>query len=146
MPFSMAKKLNLGEITPTALSLQMADRSMTLPKGIIEDVLIKVGKLIFPMDFVVLDKEEDEKVPIILGRPFLATSRALIDVESGELTLRGGDDKVCLIIYKNDRLLEKEKAVCMKVEAITLREAENMKKAPKEIPLKSSSDCSPGEA
>ena len=54
---------------------------MALPKGIIEDVLIKVGKLIFPVDFLVLDMEKDEKVPQILGRPFLATNRALIDVE-----------------------------------------------------------------
>ena len=59
MPFSVAKKLNLGEITPTALSLQMADRSLTFPKGIIKDVLVKVDKFIFPVDFVVLDMEED---------------------------------------------------------------------------------------
>ena len=72
---------------------------MASPKGIIEDELIKVGKFIFPMDFVVLDMEEDEKVPLILERPFLATSRALIDVESGELTLRVGVDKVQLSIY-----------------------------------------------
>ena len=104
MPFYVAKKLNLGKITPTALLLQMAVWSMTLPKGIIEDVLIKVGKFNFPVDFVVLDMEEDEKVPIIQGRPLLATSRALIDVESGELTLRVGDDKVCLSIYKRDKL------------------------------------------
>ena len=77
MPFSVAKKLNLGEITPTALSLKMVGRSMAYPKGIIEDVLIQVGKFIFLVDFVVLDMEEDEKVPLILGRPFLATSRAL---------------------------------------------------------------------
>ena len=56
------------------------------------------------MDFVVLDMEEDENVPIILGKPFLDTSRALIDVEIGELTLRVGDDKVCLSIYKSDKL------------------------------------------
>ena len=104
MPYLVAKQLNMGKITPTALSLQMADRSMTLPKGIIEDVLIKVGKFIFPVDFVVLDMEEDKKVPLILGRPFLATSRALIDVEKGELTLRVRDDKVQLNIYKNDML------------------------------------------
>ena len=61
----------------------MADRSTASPKGIIEDVLIKVGKFIFPVDFMVLDTDEDEKVPLILGRPFLATNQALIDVESG---------------------------------------------------------------
>ena len=92
MPYFVAKRLNLGEIELTALSLQMADQSMTSHKGIIKDVLIKVDKFIFPMDFVVLDMEEDEKVPLILEKPFLATSRAPIDLESGELTLRVGDD------------------------------------------------------
>ena len=76
MSFSVAKKLTLGEITPTTLSLQMVGQSMASPKGIIEDVLIQVGKFIFLVDFVVLDMEEDEKVPLILGRLFLATSRA----------------------------------------------------------------------
>ena len=121
MPLLVAKNLNLGEITPTSLSLQMVDRSMTSLKGIIEDVLIKVDKFIFPVDFVVLVMEEDEKVPLILGRPFLATSWALIDVESGELTLRVGDDEVCMSIYKNDKLPEKGKEVCMKVEAMPLQ-------------------------
>ena len=104
MPYYVAKRLNLGEIELIALSHQMADRSMASPKGIIEHVLIKVDKFIFPVDFVVLDMEDDEKVPLILARPFLATSRALIDVESGELTLRLGDDKVKLSIYQNDKL------------------------------------------
>ena len=70
MPFLVAKKLNLGEITPTTLFLQMANRSLTFPKGIIEDVLVKVDKFIFPVDFVVLDMEEDKEALIILGRPF----------------------------------------------------------------------------
>ena len=81
MLYLVAKRLNLGEIESTALSLQMADISMTYLKGIIENVLVKVDKFIFPVDFVVLDME-DEKVPLILGIPFLATSRTLIDVES----------------------------------------------------------------
>ena len=81
MSYSVAKRLNMGEIEPTTLSLQMTDRSMASPKGIIEDVLIKVGKFIFVVDFMVLDMEKDEKVPLILKRPFLATSRALIDIE-----------------------------------------------------------------
>ena len=89
----------MEEIELTTISLPMADRSTSSPKGIIEDVLIKVGKFIFSMDFVVLDMDENEKVPLILKRPFLATSRALIDVESRELTLRVGDDKVQLSIY-----------------------------------------------
>ena len=90
---------------------------MTFPKGIIEDVLVKVDKFIFPMDFLVLDMEEDEKVPLVLGRPFLATSRALTDVESGELTMRVEDDKVQLSLYKNDKLQKKESEVCMRISA-----------------------------
>ena len=104
MPYPVAKRLNLWEIESTTLSLQMADRLMASPKGIIEDVRIKVDKFIFLVNFVVLDMEEDEQVPLILGRPFLAISRALIDVESGEFTLRVGDDKVQLSIYQNDKL------------------------------------------
>ena len=74
MPFSMAKNLNLGEITLINLSLPMVDKLMTFSKGIIEDVLVKVNKFISPVDFMVLDMEEDEKMPPIIGRPFLATS------------------------------------------------------------------------
>ena len=135
----MAKKLNLGEITPTALSLQMANRSMTSPKGIIEDVLIKVCKFIFPVDFVLLDMEEDEKVPLILGRPFMATSRALIDMESGELTFKVRDDKVQWSIYKKkkkDKLQKKEKEVCMRLEALPMQKVEIMKKVPNKAPKK----------
>ena len=73
MPLSVAKKLNLGEPTLTALSLLMADRFLTYPQGIIADVLFKVDKFIFLIDFVVLDMEEDNGAPLILGRPFLAT-------------------------------------------------------------------------
>ncbi|XP_060968766.1 uncharacterized protein LOC115696762 [Cannabis sativa] len=88
MPLSMFKRLKLGEDKPTTVTLQMPDRSLTHPRGIIEDVLVKVGKFIFPADFLILDMEEDENIPIIFGRPFLATGRALIDVQKGELKLR----------------------------------------------------------
>ena len=73
IPLSIFKKLGVGEVKPTMLSLQLADRSIKHPKGIIEDVLVKVDKLIFPVNFVVLDLEEDREVPFILKRPFLAT-------------------------------------------------------------------------
>ena len=80
MPMSIFKKLSLGEVHPTTITLQLADRSLTHPCGIIEDVLVKVDKFIFPAYFIILDMEEDKEVPIILERPFLATRRALIDV------------------------------------------------------------------
>ena len=75
------------------------DRSLTHPQGIIEDVLVKVDKFKFPADFIVLDMEEDKEVPIILGRPFLATSHALIDVQKGELRLRVQDEEVTFNVF-----------------------------------------------
>ena len=92
MPLSVARKLSLGELTPTIVTLQMADRIMAKPKGVIEDVLVKVGKFIFPVDFIILDMEEDSQVPLLLGRPFLATGAALIDMQKGVLTLRVGEE------------------------------------------------------
>ena len=70
MPLSLVQRLSLGELTPTAITLQMANRSMAQPEGVLEDVLVKVGKFIFPVDFVVIKMEEDTKVPLLLGRPF----------------------------------------------------------------------------
>ena len=70
MPFSVVKRFSLGELTPTTLSLEMEDRSMTQPEGILEDVLVKVGKFIYLVDFVVIDMEEDKQVPLLLGRRF----------------------------------------------------------------------------
>ena len=84
MPLSIFMQLGLPELKPTNMSLQLADRSVTYPRGIVEDVLVKVDKLIFPADFVILDFEEDKKIPIILKRPFLATGWTLIDVLKGE--------------------------------------------------------------
>ena len=92
MPLSIVKRLSLGELTPIAMTLQMGDKTLAQPEGILEDVLIIVGKFIFPVDFVVIDIEEDKQVPLLLGRPFLSTGAALIDVKKGELTLRVGDE------------------------------------------------------
>ena len=88
MPLSMFKRLRLGEPKSTTISLQLDDRSYQYPRGIIENVLVKVGKFIFPTNFVILDMEEDDTVPIILGRPFLSTGKAQINVQEGELKLR----------------------------------------------------------
>ncbi|XP_022853827.1 uncharacterized protein LOC111375259 [Olea europaea var. sylvestris] len=92
MPLSVFKKLGLGEVKPTTFTLQLANRSIIYTKGI-KDALVKVDKFIFPMDFVVLYMEEDEKVPLILDRPFVATRRALIDVQEGKLTQRVIEDQ-----------------------------------------------------
>ena len=94
MPLSVVQRLSLGELTPTTITLQMAAKSMAQPEGVLEDVLVKVGKFIFPMDFVVIKMEEDTQVPLLLGRPFLETGAALIDVQKGELTLRVGYEAI----------------------------------------------------
>ena len=94
MSLSIVRRLSLGEFTPTIMSLQMADRSMTQPEGILEDVLVKVGKFIFPVDFIVIDIEKDKQIPLLLGRPSQAIGATLINVKKGELTRRVGIEEV----------------------------------------------------
>ena len=101
MPLSIFRKLGLEEPTPTMVLLVMVDRSIKHPRGILEDVLVKVDKLIFLVDFIVLDMEEDKDIPIILGRPFLATGGAIIDVKHGKLTLQVDDEKVTFNVYES---------------------------------------------
>nr|GFA24383.1 reverse transcriptase domain-containing protein [Tanacetum cinerariifolium] len=94
MLLSIWQKLSLPELTPTRMTLELADRSITRPKGVDEDVFVKVGKFHFPTDFVVVDFEADSRVPLILGRSFLRTGRALIDVYGEEITLRVNDESI----------------------------------------------------
>ena len=94
MPLSVVKRPSLGELTPTTMTLQMENRTMAQLEGVLEYVLIKVGKFIFVVDFVEMDMEEDTQVLLLLGRPFLAIGATLIDVKKGELTLRVGDEAV----------------------------------------------------
>ena len=115
MPLSVVQRLNLGELTPTAITLQMADRSMAQPEGILEDVLVKVGKFIFPVDFVIMQMEEDTQFPLLLGRPFLATGAALIDVQKGELTLRVGNEAVHFNINRSLEHPDEDANNCMAV-------------------------------
>ncbi|XP_017249843.1 uncharacterized protein LOC108220551 [Daucus carota subsp. sativus] len=116
MPLSIFMQLGLPELKPTSMSLQLADRSITYPRGIIEDVLVKVDKLIFPADFVILDFEEDKKIPIILGRPFLATAQTLIDVQKGELTMKVHDQMVTFNVFNAMKLPTDEES-CFNVDA-----------------------------
>ncbi|XP_073017920.1 uncharacterized protein [Primulina eburnea] len=82
---------------------ELANISLTYPRGIVEDVLVKVDKFIFPADFVILDMEEDQEMPLIFGKTFLATGKSLIDVHKGELTLRVGGEEVVFNIYNTIR-------------------------------------------
>jgi hypothetical protein len=94
MPYSVFTKLGLGELTPTRMSILLADKSMKNPRGVVQNFLVRIEKFVFPVDFVVLDMEEDEKATLILGRPFLNTARALLDVFDGKITLRVEEESV----------------------------------------------------
>ncbi|XP_024979044.1 uncharacterized protein LOC112516258 [Cynara cardunculus var. scolymus] len=101
MPLSVFNTLGIGKARLTTVTLQLANRSIAYPKGKIEDVLVQVDKFIFPVDFIILDFEADKDIPIILGRPFLATSGTLIDVQKGELTMRLQDQKVTFNVFNS---------------------------------------------
>ncbi|GJZ69963.1 reverse transcriptase domain-containing protein [Tanacetum coccineum] len=96
MPLSIWKKLGLPDLTSTRMVLELADRTISKPLGIAENVFVKVGKFYFPVDFVILDFVADPRVPLILGRPFLSTAHALIDVYEGEIILRHDDQSLIL--------------------------------------------------
>ncbi|XP_031278051.1 uncharacterized protein LOC116136500 [Pistacia vera] len=117
MPFSVFRKLGICEVKPTTVSLQLADRSIKHPRGIIEDLLVKVDKFIFPTYFVVLDMEEDKEIPLILGRPFLATRRALIDVQEGKLIMRAQDEEVTFNVLETLKFPSKQDS-CFKIELV----------------------------
>ncbi|GJR60578.1 reverse transcriptase domain-containing protein [Tanacetum coccineum] len=113
-PLSIWKKLQLSGLTETKMVLELADRTISKPTGVAENVFVKVGKFYFPADFVVLDFIADPRVPLILGRPFLRTAHALIDVYEGEITLRNDDQSLTLkcgdapsISYNNLESLKK---------------------------------------
>nr|GFC48551.1 reverse transcriptase domain-containing protein [Tanacetum cinerariifolium] len=96
MPLSIWKKLRLPTLNDTKMVLELADRTIPKPIGVAENVFVKVGKFYFPADFVILDFVADPRVPLILGRPFLSTAHALIDVYKGEITLRHDDQSLTL--------------------------------------------------
>ena len=99
----------------------MADITLAKPEGIIEDVLVKVGKFIFPVDFIILDIEEDSQVPLLLGRPFLATGAALIDMQKGILTLRVGEETADFNLFRSLRNLDIERDDIKSVEDVYVK-------------------------
>ena len=103
LPYSLYKQLGLRELKPIAITLSLADRSIKIPRGVIEDVLVQIDKFYYPVDFVVLDTDPTVKeanyVPIILGRPFLATSNAIINCRNGVMQLTFGNMTLELNIF-----------------------------------------------
>ena len=88
----------MGELRPTKMFVQLADRSIKYTVGILENVPVRIGPFYIPTDFIIMDIKEDSTTPIILGRPFLATARAIIDVKKGRLTFEVGEEKVEFIL------------------------------------------------
>ncbi|XP_021852340.1 uncharacterized protein [Spinacia oleracea] len=113
MPYSVFSKLEVGDLVPTNITLQLADRSVKYPIGKVEDVPLRVGGLVIPVDFVVLDIDEDVHVPIILGRPFLATAGAIIDVKQGNITLKVGKDSLFFDLNKAMRYPSSTNEKCL---------------------------------
>ena len=118
LPYSLYKQLGLGKLKPTNITLSLADRSVKIPKGIVEDVLVKIDKFYYPVDFVVLDTEpianEPNHVPIILRRPFLATANAIINCRNGVMQLTFGNMTLELNIFhlnNKHKLLENENQI-----------------------------------
>ncbi|KAL0412071.1 UNVERIFIED_CONTAM: hypothetical protein Slati_3796800 [Sesamum latifolium] len=132
------------ELTPTIITLQLADRSIKYPRVIVEDVLVKVEKFIIPVDFIVLDMEEDITMPLVLGRPFLATSRALIDVQKCQLTLRVNDEHIVFNVFKPLKYLHKNEHDIFAIDSTNTLGTNNENlskcKAPKENFIKNSNE------
>ncbi|KAL5580170.1 hypothetical protein UlMin_012612 [Ulmus minor] len=107
MPYSVYLQLGLGEIKPTTVVLQLADRSVRKPRGIVEDVLVQIDKFYYPVDFLVLDTiasvNTESKIPLILGRPFLATANALINCRNGLMTLSFGNMTLEVNVFRVSR-------------------------------------------
>ncbi|XP_047158324.1 uncharacterized protein LOC124828970, partial [Vigna umbellata] len=110
MSLSMFKKIEGLELKPTQMTLQLTNRSLKYPYGVAEDVLVKVDKFLFLVDFVIMEMEEDVNVPLILRRPFMKTSRVLIDVENDKLKVRVQDEEVNFDVFEVMSHTKDEKA------------------------------------
>ncbi|XP_050919657.1 uncharacterized protein LOC127137219 [Lathyrus oleraceus] len=108
MPLSIYQRLGIRNVSDTRKNLQFADHSIKNAYGIAEDVLVTIEKFSFPVDFVIIDIPEDEETPIILGQPFMRTSRCNFDIDHGTLALKVYDEEITLNVLKN-RKLEVEK-------------------------------------
>jgi len=94
LPLSLFKRMGIGELKPTEVTLKLVVRTTIHPIGFIEDILVEVGGIYIPTDFIVLDMNEDDQVPILLGRPFLATTGAIVDVKGGRIAFQVSDEMV----------------------------------------------------
>ncbi|XP_009592338.2 uncharacterized protein [Nicotiana tomentosiformis] len=119
MPLAIYTKLDIGRARPALMLLQLADHTVKRPTGILDDVLLQVGKFIFPTDFVILDCQVDEEILIILGRPFIATGRALINCDIGELKMRLNNEEI-IFNFQQSMMRPSEFVNCSLVEAVNV--------------------------
>ena len=117
MPLSMCSRIGNLKIDPTRMTLQLENCSITRPFGVVEDVLVKVCHFTFLEDFVIMDIEEDEEIPLILGRPFMLTAKCVVDTWNGNLELSMNDQKGTLILFDEVKHPSTNKP-CFKVEAV----------------------------
>ncbi|XP_028214897.1 uncharacterized protein LOC114396934 [Glycine soja] len=117
MPLSMCRRIGNLKIDPTKMTLQLADRSITRPYGVVEDVLVKVRHFTFPVDFVIMDIEEDKEIPLILSRPFMLIANCVVDMGNGNLEMSVDDQKVTFNLFEAMKY-PKEYKRCFKVEEV----------------------------
>ena len=117
MPLSMCRSIGNLEIAPTRMTLQLADRSITRPYNVVEDVLVKVRQFTFLVDFVIMDIEEDAKIPLILGRPFMLMAKCVVDMGNGNLEMSVDDQKVTFNLFDAIKHPNDHKA-CFTMEAV----------------------------
>src|ERR1051325_3921746 len=117
IPLSIVKRLGEIELKSTKMTLQLADKSITRPHGVALDLLVKVDKFFFPVDFVVIDMEEDVDAPLILGRPFMKTARMMIDIDDGLMKVRVQDEEICFNLFEAMKH-PMDKKDCFKIDVI----------------------------
>ncbi|XP_047183032.1 uncharacterized protein LOC124849187, partial [Vigna umbellata] len=135
MSLSMFKKIEGLELKPTRMTLQLTDRSLKYPCGVVEDMLVKVEKFVFPVDFVIMEMEEYGDVPLILGRLFMKTVRVLIDVENGKLKVRVQDEEVNFDMFEAMSHPKDDKAYLNEEEQELINECLTDLEVLKELPL-----------
>ena len=115
IPLSIVKRLGNVELKSIRMTLQLADKSTTRIHGVTEDVLVKVDKFLFPIDFVLIDMVEDDDAPLILGRPFMKTARMMIDVDDGLMKERVQNEEVCFNLFEAMKH-SNDKGDCFKID------------------------------
>jgi hypothetical protein len=134
MPKSVFENIGVGELKPTRISLQLADQSVKLPIGIVEDMHIQIGKYFIPIDFMIVDMEDNTQTPLLLGRPFLNTARAVIDVHKEMISFKISEEKITFHVNRTMKYPSNEKSI-FRIEIIDVLVNEEMQNDANERPL-----------